>query len=240
MGGRERQQIGYAPQQFVYPPALTAQEAIGFAAGLYGLGWRKGPRAVRAVLEKSGLWEKRNRPLVGMSGGERRLVTNAAALVHQPRLVFMDEPTSGLDPILRAQTWDWFRQLKEAGQTLLISGHYLAEAESCDRMALLVHGHLVALGTPKELRCEALGGELIDIEVEGTVAGALDALTGHPLVRKSNATSAGHLLITVDDAGKAMPVLVEDLRARGVHVVAAHEVQPPMDEIFAKLVQESA
>jgi ABC-2 type transport system ATP-binding protein len=240
LGSRLRQQIGYAPQQSVYPPTLSAEEAIGFAAALFGLGWLMGPRAVRHVLEKSGLWKLRHRSLAAMSGGEKRLVTNAAALVHQPQIVFMDEPTSGLDPILRIQTWDWFRELKESGKTLLISGHYLAEAEFCDRMALLVHGKLAALGTPQELRAEALGGEQLDVEVAGSVAAALDALAGHPLIRQTTATSAGHLLVTVPDAAKAMPVIVDHLRDRGIQVVATRDVQPPFDEIFARLVRDNA
>ncbi len=237
LGGRQRQQIGYGPQRFLYPPTLTAAEAVGYAAGLYGMGWLKGPRAVRSVLQKVELWDKRNRRLDDMSGGERRRVTNAAALVHHPRLIFLDEPTTGLDPILRGRTWDWFRELKHEGRTLLVTGHYLGEAELCDRLALLVGGRLVALGTPTELRRQALGGEVVEVAVEGPLAAALDALSADPLVREVVVTRPGQIRVTVPEAGRALPLLVGRLRAQGIPVTSANEVRPPFDEIFERLVQ---
>jgi ABC-2 type transport system ATP-binding protein len=241
MGGRERQQIGYAPQRFVYPPTLTAREAVAFAAGLYGMSWWQSARAVRLVLEKVDLWDKRDRVLNDMSGGERRRVANAAALVHQPRIIFMDEPTTGLDPILREDTWNWLRQLKSEGCTFLITGHYLAEAEFCDRVALLVNGKLAALGTPLELRRAALGGEVVGVIVEnGSLATALDTLKQDHLVRDVRVRGPGCQWVTVPEAGAAVPLIVERLQERGVPVRSANEVRPPFDEIFEDLVLQRA
>src|SRR5579859_570597 len=151
MGARERERIGYSPQQFLYPPTLAAGETVGFAAGLYGVNPFRARRAIHSALEHVDLWEKRSYRVGSMSGGERRRVGIAAALVHRPALAFLDEPTSGLDPFLRTRMWEWFRELRDQGCTLLITGHYLAEAEFCDRVAFLVQGKLASLGTPIEL-----------------------------------------------------------------------------------------
>jgi ABC-2 type transport system ATP-binding protein len=239
MGGRQRQQLGYGPQRFIYPPDLTAYEAVGYAAGLYGLGWLRGRRAVRRVLERVDLWDKRGRRLTDLSGGEQRRVTNAAALVHQPRLIFMDEPTTGLDPLLRTQTWEWFRALRDEGRTLLVSGHYLGEAEFCDRLALLVDGKLAALGTPRELRQQALGGEIVEIVVDGSLAAATDVLSAAPLVSDVRVHGASRLWVTVPEAAAAMPLLVERLQGHGLTVRSATEIRPPFDDIFERLVSRA-
>ena len=236
LGARQRQQIGYGPQQFIYPPTFTAQEAVGFAAGLYGLGWRRGPRAVHSVLERVNLWDKRGRRVADMSGGERRRVTNAAAMVHQPQIIFLDEPTSGLDPILRSKIWGWFRELRDEGRTFLITGHYMEEAEACDRVALLVDGKLAALGTPLELRRQALGGEIIDVRVSSSLETTLDALKEEPLVKRVRVQGPGRIWVTVPEAGTAVPVVLERLHAANVAVDAASEFHPPFDVIFEELV----
>lgn len=240
LGARQRQQIGYGPQQFIYPPTFSAQEAVGFAAGLYGLSWWRARRAVRSVLERVDLWEKRRRRVTDMSGGERRRVTNAAALVHQPQVTFLDEPTSGLDPILRARTWSWFRELRDQGHTLLITGHYMEEAEACDRLALLVDGKLAAIGTPLELRRQALGGEVIEVKPAGSLGQTIDELKRIDLVRNVRIHGPGQVWVTVPEAGSAVPIVVERLQATGVSVDSAREVHPPFDEIFEQLVGERA
>jgi ABC-2 type transport system ATP-binding protein len=237
LGGRQRRQIGYGPQQFIYPPTLSAEEVVWFAAGLYGVGWLRTRRAVRWVLQRVDLWDKRDRRVDAMSGGERRRVANAAALVHQPRLIFMDEPTSGLDPILRERTWDWFRELRQEGRTLLVTGHYLAEAELCDRIALIVEGRLAALGTPRELRQQALGGDLVEVVVGGSLAAAMDTLKQDNLVRNVQVLGTGRVLVTVPEAGPAVPIILERLRSRGVAVHSANEFRPPFDEVYERLVE---
>ena len=236
LGARQREQIGYSPQSFLYPPTFSAEEAVSFAAGLYGKGWLWRRRAVRAMLERVDLWEKRRHRVATLSGGERRRVANAAALVHAPRLVVLDEPTSGLDPLLRTRMWDWFRTLRNEGRTLLITGHYMAEAEFCDRVALLVDGHLRALGTPAELRRQALGGEIIEVAVDGSLATAIDALRQFDVIREAAVRGRDRIWLTVEEAGAALPLVVEQLRQRNVVVAAANEVRPPFDDIFERLV----
>ncbi len=113
------------------------------------------------------LWEHRRKTAQNVSGGMQRRLQLAAALVHEPELLFVDEPTANLDPILRRRFWEEFRHLREQGKTPFVTTQYVGEAELCDRLGLLSGGILVALGTPDELRRRAFGGELIQLVLSG-------------------------------------------------------------------------
>jgi ABC-2 type transport system ATP-binding protein len=240
MGAREREQIGYSPQQFLYPPSLSVEDTLSFALGLYGKVPLFSRRAIRSTLERVDLWNKRTIRVGDMSGGERRRVANAAALVHNPRLVFLDEPTTGLDPVLRTKTWEWFDDLRRGGRTLLVSGHYMVEAEYCDRVALLVGGRLRAIGTPAELRRQALGGEIVELIVEGPLGRAANILGQLELVRRVDVRGSDRLWLAVDDAGEALPRLVDRLRERRIEVKSIKPINPPFDEVYERLVRQVA
>jgi ABC-2 type transport system ATP-binding protein len=239
LGARQREQIGYSPQQFLYPPALSAQETVSLAAGLYGRGLFGSGRTVRAILEKVDLWNKRKYRVGNMSGGERRRVGNAAALVHAPRIVFLDEPTAGLDPMLRSRMWEWFRELRDDGRALLVTGHYMAEAEFCDRVALLVNGRVTTQGTPFELRRQALGGDILEIVVGGSLSAAVDALREERAVKSVVVRERDRLWVTVHEAGPYLPLIVDRLRTRHVEISSIKEIRPPFDEIYEQLVKQS-
>lgn len=239
LGSRQREQLGYSPQQFLYPPTLTVEETVSLANGLYGRGLFRGGRAVRSALEHVDLWDKRYYRVGTMSGGERRRVANAAALVHNPRIAFLDEPTTGLDPFLRTRTWNWFRELRKAGRTLLITGHYMAEAEFCDRVALLVHGKLRTIGTPADLRRQAFGGEVVEVDVNDQLSKAVDVLHTTTAVSSVQVRGPNRIWATAEDAGPAVPIIVDRLRQAGVNVSSVTEFRPPFDEIYERLVNQS-
>ena len=239
MGARERERIGYAPQQFLYPATLAADETVAFSAGLYGYGGFGLRKAIQSVLEHVDLWDKRHYRVGSMSGGERTRVAIAAAMVHQPSLVFLDEPTSGLDPSLRVRMWDWFRELRDQGCSLLVTGHYLAEAEFCDRLAILVHGGLATLGSPGELRRRALGGDIVEVIFVGSMARAIDALNAVKLVQAIRVQEPNRLWVIVEEAGSALPLIVDGLRAGEVDLHSVKEIRPPFDEIYQELVDRN-
>jgi ABC-2 type transport system ATP-binding protein len=151
-GKGERRRVGFMPQGFVLYGQLSVRQNLNFVAGLYGLGFGERRRRVREALEFVELWEHRRKAASNVSGGMRRRLQLAAAMVHEPELLIVDEPTANLDPILRRRFWEEFRQLREGGRTLFVTTQYISEAELCDRVGLLSCGRLVAVGTPEELR----------------------------------------------------------------------------------------
>ncbi len=148
-GPKEKRRVGYMPQGFVLYDQLSVRQNLNFVAGLYGLRFGGRRRRVRETLEFVELWEHRRKAAGDVSGGMQRRLQLAAAIVHEPELLFVDEPTANLDPILRRRFWEEFRSLREGGRTLFVTTQYVGEAELCDRVGLLVDGKIVAAGTPR-------------------------------------------------------------------------------------------
>ena len=136
----DRERIGYMPQLFMLSDDLTASENVDFVASLFGLLWRRRRRRVREVLRIVDLWPARNREARKLSGGMRRRLELACALVHEPDLLILDEPTAGIDPLLRVSVWKELHRLRDAGRTLLVTTQHVSEAEECDAVAMIVGG----------------------------------------------------------------------------------------------------
>ena len=230
-----REQIGYMPQLFVLYPDLTAAENVSFVASLFGLLWRRRHRRVREVLEFVGLWDARGRRAKDLSGGMQRRLELACALVHEPRLMFVDEPTAGLDPVLRQTIWQEFRRLRDEGATLVVTTQYVGEAEYCDQVAVLDVGRLIALDAPEQLRRQALGGEVIEIETEAAFDAA--ALRGTPGVLEIRQSAPRRFLVIADEAGAATPRVLEHIAGLGGTVASSSEYRPSFDEVFTSLVE---
>jgi ABC-2 type transport system ATP-binding protein len=210
-----RRRIGYMSQSFILYPDLTIEQNVSFAAGLYGLAeWRCRDR-IRAALELVELWDVRARSARDASGGMRRRIALAAALVHDPDLLFADEPTANLDPILRAKLWAHFRALCAQGRTLMITTQYIDEAEYCDRVGLMYDGALIAEGQPDELRRRAFGGDIVEIVVEQPSLLYVAIVSDVAGVRSADVPPNKPLRVVVEDARRAIPILIERLEAAG-------------------------
>jgi ABC-2 type transport system ATP-binding protein len=144
--------VGYMTQADGIYHDLSVWENLRFFADLYGVTDRA---ALEEVLEIVELSDRRSTPAVQLSGGLRRRLSLACALVHRPTVLLLDEPTVGVDPVLRVQFWDYFRRLAVGGVTLLISSHVMDEAERCDELLLILHGRLLARGSAAAIRAEA-------------------------------------------------------------------------------------
>jgi ABC-2 type transport system ATP-binding protein len=233
-----RHRIGYMPQSFILYPDLTVEQNVAFAAGLYGLAeWRSRDR-IRSALELVELWEARARSARDASGGMRRRIALAAALVHDPDLLFADEPTANLDPILRAKIWAHFRALCTQGRTLLITTQYIDEAEYCDRVGLMYDGALIAEGRPDDLRRQAFGGDIVEIAVEQPSLLYIAVVSDVAGVRSADVPPHRPLRIVVEDAKRAIPILIDRLETAGatIHSVAHH--RPTFDEVFIRLIEQ--
>ena len=228
-----RERIGYMPQSFMLYPDLTVRENVDFVGSLFGM-LRRGRRTKRALMLVD-LWDVRSRRAGRLSGGMQRRLELACALVHDPALLFLDEPTAGIDPMLRARVWTELHRLRDAGRTLIVTTQYVNEAESCDMVALIANGRLLALATPDELRRQAVGGDIVVIETAALFDGEM--LASLPLVRRVRQDGPRRLTVVVDDAGTALPDVVEAVRARGGEVTSGREERPSFDDVFAALVE---
>jgi ABC-2 type transport system ATP-binding protein len=164
---------------------------------------------------------------------QRRLEL-ACALVHEPELMILDEPTAGIDPLLRGSIWDELHRIRDAGRTLIVTTQHVSEAEECDSVAMIVGGRIVALAPPDELRRMATNGDLLDIETSALYDAS--ALVGTEGVGEVRQDGPKHIRVVVDDAGSALPLIVERITSSGVEIESAREHRLSFDEIFAVLV----
>ncbi len=170
-----RRQAGYMSQRFALYNDLTMDENLTFYGKVYGLkGAALGERK-EELLRWSGLLDQRHLPAGQLGGGLRQRLAFASAIMHRPTLILLDEPTSGVDPNSRRKFWDLIYGLADAGTTVLVTTHYMEEAEHCDRLGMIMAGRLVALGTPAELRHEHAGGAPLDQVFINLVRGAAGA-----------------------------------------------------------------
>jgi ABC-2 type transport system ATP-binding protein len=230
-----RERVGYMPQLFTLYPDLTAEENVDFVASLFGMLWRRRRRRVREVLQFTQLIDAKDRRASKLSGGMQRRLELACALVHEPDLLFLDEPTAGIDPILRQSVWEELHRLKGAGRTLLVTTQYVTEAEECDQVALIAEGRLIALAPPGELRREAMGGDLLEVETKAPFDP--DVLTGRPHILRVETRGLRSFWAAVDDGPQMLPVIDDLVAEAGGEVLAAREIQPSFDEVFAALVR---
>jgi ABC-2 type transport system ATP-binding protein len=186
-----RRRLGLVFQEASIDGLLTVEENLRFAAGLMGMGGRVSQQAVAAALARTGLGPRASQPARQLSGGWRRLTDIARATLHAPDLLILDEPTVGLDPEHRDRMWTLVdAERRERATTILFSTHYLAEAESCDRVVLLARGRVVAADTPAALM-SAVGSEVVEVEGPGADA-AVRALAAVATVGPAVRTERGH------------------------------------------------
>jgi ABC-2 type transport system ATP-binding protein len=162
-------QIGVAPQEYALYSDLTVEQNIGFFAKLYGMKKSAFEKRLNEILPVLNLSERRKSAVSNLSGGMKRRVSIACALIHQPKVVFFDEATVGIDPVLRAFFWDYFRSLTKNGLTIVITSHVMDEAERADRIGLMRAGKLIEEGTPEEIkrRHKAVSIEQVFIQLSG-------------------------------------------------------------------------
>jgi ABC-2 type transport system ATP-binding protein len=234
---KTRERLGYMPQSFVLYPDLTTSENLSLVGSLFGMLWRRRRARKDTLLKLLGLWDARDRRTSHLSGGMKRRLALACALIHEPEVIFVDEPTAGIDPVLRQTIWEEFRRLRDQGRTLFVTTQYVGESEYCDQVAMLDKGAVIARDSPEALRRSAFGGEMIELETARTIDE--DALRSTPEVQHARMRGSREALVTVEHAGEAIPRLIEALDASGNEVVSAREYRPSFDEVFTELLQRS-
>jgi ABC-2 type transport system ATP-binding protein len=225
-----RQRLGIALQETQLSDRLQVGESLALFQSFYELA-----RPVDDVIALVGLEEKRSARVGTLSGGQKQRLAVACALVGDPELLFLDEPTTGLDPQSRRQLWDVVEQYKDTGRTVLLTTHYMDEAERlCDRIAIVDHGKVIALGTPREL-IASLGAEhvLHFVTADGAAPG-LDEVAALPGVRHAHAVEGGTEL-AVRAVHETVPALLDLLARRGVALAELRTHSPTLEDVFVSL-----
>jgi ABC-2 type transport system ATP-binding protein len=221
-----RRELGYVSQAGGVEDTTSPRAQIMMAARIHSMADPK--RAAAEVLERFDLTEMADRPGRTLSGGQKRRVAIAIGLVHSPPLLFLDEPTTGLDPQNRANLWDRIRQLRDSGTSVLLSTHYLDEADAlCDRLVIIDHGQVVAEGTPGELKRE-VSGDVITLRVDEPerAAGTLK-----PYARETR-VDEDVLRVYVDDGEHALPALLRALEEQGLGLSSIALDRSTLDDVF--------
>jgi ABC-2 type transport system ATP-binding protein len=228
---RVRRLIGYVAQGGGTWEEVTAREELVLQARLYGLGKAQARVAAGAAMTAFQLGEFGDRWCKTYSGGQRRRLDIALGVVHEPKLVLLDEPTTALDPQSRAAVWEEVRRLRGGGMTVLLTTHYLDEADAlCDRVAIIDHGTVVAEGTPDALKRE-ITGDVVTIGVNGSAPRAVELLEGQGFVRKLEPTTDG-LRLHVDDGATAIPQIMRALDTLGTELGSIELHRPSLDDVF--------
>jgi ABC-2 type transport system ATP-binding protein len=227
--------IGYMSQKFSLYEDLTVRQNLDFYGGIYRI-----PRAMAAARKA---WAVRMAGLVGregsltreLAGGWRQRLALAAAILHEPKILFLDEPTSGVDPISRRNFWDLIRTMAREGVTIFVTTHYMDEAEYCDRLALIYKGRLIALGTPEALKREHMPEDVLEVAVDRPFE-ALERLRDRPAVREA-ALFGSMLHVVVADAAADAPAVRAALAAAGLHVGRIEKIPPSLEDVFVSLIE---
>jgi ABC-2 type transport system ATP-binding protein len=231
-GDAVRHSIGVALQEIGLDPVQTGRELLELQCGLYGIKGAAGRGRAAELLELVGLTEAADRRTKTYSGGMKRRLDLASALVHRPRVLFLDEPTTGLDPASRLTVWEEVRSINADGTTIFLTTQYLEEAdELCERLAIIDHGELVAQGTPESLKAE-IGKDVVSVELHGADAERTREVIGELPGLERVISEQDALALFVEDGATSIAEIVRRLDAAGIEVGAISVSRPSLDDVF--------
>ena len=235
---RVRENIGYMSQKFSLYTDLTVAENLRFFGGIYRVPRAVLPERIGFAVAMAGLTQRENMLVSTLAGGWKQRLALGCAILHRPPILFLDEPTSGVDPESRRRFWDLIHDLSADGVTVLVSTHYMDEAEYCNRVALIDRGRLIEMASPGALKRHTLGGDLLAVECEGMGA-AMAALHEAPGVHDV-AAFGNSIHILVESAGAALAALPDYLAGRGVAVTRIEQIKPTIEDIFVQMIGAEA
>ena len=237
-GAKElRQRIGIQLQETQFPDKLTVEETLRLFRSFFRQGI-----SIDESIKTAQLEEKRRSRVGGLSGGQKQRLAMATALVGDPELLFLDEPTTGLDPQARRHLWDLVEALKLAGRTIILTTHYMDEAERlCDRVAIMDHGHVIALGTPQQLIATVGGEDIIELAVSSKDVSPVqhavlqpERFTSIPGVQSHRVDEGLHQL-SVSELHTTVPRIFAALEEQGMHLSEFRTHSATLEDVFVRL-----
>ena len=228
-----KQYVGVVPQEFNFNQFEKPIDILVNQAGYFGIPREIAVERAEKYLRQLGLWEKSHAPSRELSGGMKRRFMIARALIHEPKLLVLDEPTAGVDIELRRSMWDFLRQINAQGTTIILTTHYLEEAESlCRNVAIIDHGQIVKNTSIKEL-LQQLNKELFVLDIREEIT-ATPEIAGYPITLVD-----GHTLEVEVEKSQSINQLFAVLSERGIHVLSMRNKTNRLEELFIKMVEKN-
>ncbi len=231
-----KRRIGYMSQKFSLYEDLTVQENMEFYAGVYQVPLRARRQRIAALIEMANLTGRERELVANLSGAWKQRLALGCAIVHQPPMLFLDEPTGGVDPASRRAFWELIYALAGQGVTIFVTTHYMDEAEHCNTIALMHNGHLVAMGSPDELKATRMQGTLLELDCD-PVMRALEVLPGQPGIREVAIYGVLLHVVTGDTAAQSCPRLTTLLESQGITVRRLEPILPSLEDVFVSMVE---
>jgi ABC-2 type transport system ATP-binding protein len=232
-----RKRIGYMSQKFSLYDDLTIRENLDFFSGVYGVSEQDREEKIRWVLSFSGLDGKQDQITGSLPGGWKQRVAFGAAIMHEPDILFFDEPTSGVDPLARRAFWTMINRLADGGAAILVTTHYLEEAEQCNRLGMMVAGELVAEGTPSGIKSQQ-SGHVLEFIVNQPQHAA-DLLKSKTENWRVSLFGERLHAITEEDPATAIRETTKRLEENGIHVISARETPFSLEDVFISIVEKA-
>lgn len=234
-----KQNIGYMSQKFSLYNDLTVTENIRFFAGVYGLDGKKYEERKKWVLKVANLENMENVITGSLPGGIKQRLALGTAVIHEPRIVFLDEPTSGVDPISRRNFWDLINELSESGTTVLVTTHYLDEAEFCNDIILINAGKLIAQGNAKALKTNYIKNPILEIESE-RVVDSLEILEKEKWVGETS-IFGNYIHVILNDSTINENNIENLLQVQhGIVVKRVEKIIPTLEDVFIHLIEKDS
>jgi ABC-2 type transport system ATP-binding protein len=228
--------IGLVPQELSTDVFETVWATVGFSRGIHGK--KADPAYVEKILRQLSLWDKKGDKILTLSGGMKRRVLIAKALAHEPRILFLDEPTAGVDVELRRGMWQVVREMREAGVTVILTTHYIEEAEEmADRIGVIRGGEIIVVEEKAELMCK-LGKKELKLRLGGTITAIPETLAGYPLTIADDGRA---VVFTYDARAECTGIttLLNIMRDAGLTVTDLETHQSSLEEIFVDLMRQA-
>ncbi|HXV98961.1 MAG TPA: ABC transporter ATP-binding protein, partial [Anaerolineae bacterium] len=232
-----RKHIGYMSQKFSLYNDLTVEENLNFFGGVYGVRGSKLKERKQYILKMAGLVGRERELTRNLSGGWKQRLALGAAIIHEPEALFLDEPTAGVDPISRRAFWELIYELAEGGTTILVTTHYMDEAEHCQNLVFIQRGNLVAKGSPEEIKVTKMRGDVV--EIDGDNAGQALQILRDLNVFEEVALYGSLIHVVTDNLPEHLPLIKKSLAERGITVTTIERIAPSLEDVFISSAREA-
>lgn len=230
---KSRALLGLVPQEFNFDPFLTVEQILNFEGGYFGIPWKEAKRRAEALLAEFELTGKRKEGYKRLSGGMKRRLLIARALMHRPKILILDEPTAGVDLELRYRLWDFLREINRGGTTILLTTHYIEEAEKlCGRIGVIHHGKMIALD-PTEALIRKMSGDQIELSLKQTLERVPGALADVPVRLEADGKK-----IRFEEKDGAVGRVLAALHGAGAQVEHLDVRRPTLEDAFLRLIRK--